>query len=132
MGGGEQEHFQFTSRNPAISTLACYDDLANNPENEFPELCRFIGGSWEPDALSYWKVPHHGLGANGAASVYLRGRKSASFVTGDNSYCESIPKSSVAADTRFRERLPEDVRREAVMRPYAQELMSSLGVQWLP
>jgi hypothetical protein len=123
---------EFTSRYPDSSMLACYDDLADNPNKEFPKLCRFIGQSWEPDALQYWKVPHHGLGGNGAASIYLKGRKAADFVTGDDAYYESIPKTSVAADTRFRQRLPADFRREAVSRPYAQELMSSLGVQWLP
>jgi hypothetical protein len=123
---------EFTSQNPELSTLACYDFLADDPSKEFPKLCRFIGQSWEPDALRYWEVPHHGLGGNGANSVYLRGRKAVRFATGDDPYYEGIAKRSIAADTRFRDRLPADIRHEAVSRPYARELMSSLGAQWLP
>ena len=123
---------EFTSKNPEISMVACYDDLANDPSEEFPKLCSFIGRSWEPDALHYWKVSHHGLGANGSNSVYLKGRKAAKYLTGDDAYYEDITKSSVAADTRFRDRLPAAFRHEAVSRPYAKELMSRLGVQWLP
>jgi hypothetical protein len=123
---------EFTSKAPLLSTLASYDALADDPSVEFPKLCRFIGRSWEPSALRYWEIPHHGLGGNGAPSVYLRGRKITTFATGDDQYYEGIPTQPVSADNRFRERLSEDFRREAVSRPYAQRLMADLGVEWTP
>jgi hypothetical protein len=122
----------FTTPLGAAATIACYDTLADNPELEFARLCRFLGQDWEPEALRYWEVPHHGLGGNGAPSVYLRGRKLARYTTGDDRFYADIPARPVAADTRFRERLPEDFRIRALQRTYAQELMAKLGAQWLP
>ena len=123
---------EFTTRYLDSSTLACYDALADEPSTYFPKICSFIGHLWEPEALLYWKFPHHEFAGNGAASVYLRGRKEAFFVTGDDAYYEKISARNVSADTRFRERLSLEFRSKAVAKPYSQRLMRELGVQWLP
>ena len=68
-------------RHPS-SKLVSYDQLADSPSDGFPELCRFIGMPWEETALEYWNVTHHGLGGNGAASVYLREYEVQPFDTG--------------------------------------------------
>jgi hypothetical protein len=122
----------FTAGLRTAAIAVSYDSLADTPDNAFPSLCGFLGQEWQPAALRYWEIPHHGLGANGAPSVYLRERKVANYTTGDDAYYEAIAARNVAADTRFRERLPEEFRRAAIARPYAQKLMAELGTIWLP
>ncbi|HQT46334.1 MAG TPA: sulfotransferase [Acidocella sp.] len=122
----------FTDPLGAAAATVSYDALADNSEVEFARLCRFLGQDWETDALRYWEVPHHGLGGNGAPSVYLRGRQLAKYTTGDDRFYAEIPARPVAADTRFRERLPEAFRLRALELPYAQELMAKLRTRWLP
>ncbi len=122
------ESFVETSGSPSI--LASYDDLADDPATRFPPLCRFIGHEWEPAALSYWKVPHHGLGANGAASAYLKGRKVANYRTWDEGYYADVTLRATAADRRWKERLPAEFIRHAVETPYAAHLARRLGRPW--
>jgi len=116
----------FVANSGVPHTLVCYDDLADSPDEHFPDLCRFIGMPWERAALNYWNFPHHGLGGNGAASLYLRGRKVEKFVTGDDRFYEDLERRPVAADRRFRERLPDDFRQRAVVHPYACSLREQL------
>jgi hypothetical protein len=124
---------EFTTNAGAPATLVCYDDLADAPEQHFPPLCRFIGMLWEEAALAYWNFPHHGLGGNGAASLYLRGRKISRFNTGDDAFYADMKDRPIAADRRFRERLPEEFRRRAVEHPYARSLREQLGKEpWQP
>jgi hypothetical protein len=118
---------EFIAGAGAPSYLACYDDLANDPHRHFPPLCAFIGYKWEASALSYWTVSHHGLGGNGAASVYLRGRKLANYLTGDDAFYVAIDHRPTAADRRWKERLPEDFCRQAVASPYALAVRERLG-----
>jgi len=110
---------------PAITV--CYDDLADRPETYFPPLCRFLGLAWQPAALRYWEVPHHGLGANGAASLFLRGRPVRNYLTGDDAHYERLAERPTAADRRWRERLPAEFRRRAVASAYARDLRARLG-----
>jgi len=122
---GEIEEFIATSGRPAM--LTCYEGLADDPARYFPPLCAFAGGAWEPDAMRYWEVPHHGLGGNGAASLYLRGRGVVRYVTGDDAYYRNLEAQPTAADARWKSRLPEEFRRRAVASPYAQACMERLG-----
>jgi hypothetical protein len=82
---------------------------------------------WEASALSYWEVPHHGLGGNGAASVYLRGRKFTRYLTGDDAFYAAIDRRPTAADRRWKERLSEEFCRQAVASAYAQAMRERLG-----
>lgn len=118
---------KFIADTGAPSYLACYDNLANDPYRHFPPVCAFIGGEWEVSTLSYWEIPYHGLGGNGAASVYLRNRKLANYVTGDDAFYASIDQQQTAADRRWKERLPEEFRRKAVASPYALAMRERLG-----
>ena len=104
--------------------------LANAPELEFPKLCRFVGFPFEPQALEYWQFEHHGLGGNGANSVYLRDRKVQKYITGDDPYYADLESRPVAADVRWRERLSADVCDAAVSSDYAQSMARRLGVKW--
>ena len=52
-----------------------YEQLAGDPLRAFPGLCAFLGFEFRPAALRYWEFEHHGLGGNGACSLYLRDRK---------------------------------------------------------
>jgi hypothetical protein len=123
----------FVANSGELHTLVCYDDLADSPDEHFPALCRFIGMQWERAALNYWNFPHHGLGGNGANSLYLRGRKVEKFVTGDDRFYEDLQYRPVAADRRFHERLPDDFRRRAVVHPYACSLREQLRKRpWQP
>jgi hypothetical protein len=118
---------EFVAGAGAPSYFACYDDLANDPHRHFPPLCAFIGHEWEPSALSYWRIPHHGLGGNGAASVYLRGRKLTNYLTGDDAFYVAIDRQPTAADRRWKGRLSEEFCRQAVASPYALAVRERLG-----
>lgn len=107
--------------------LADYDDLADAPERFVPPLCEFLGHPFEPAALAYWNFPHHGLGGNGAASVYLRKHPNGTFITGDDAFYAGMEERPTAADRRWMERLPRDFCRMAVATPYAGELARRLG-----
>jgi hypothetical protein len=84
----------FVANSGVVHTLACYDDLADSPEEHFPALCRFIGMPWESGALKYWHFPHHGLGGNGSNSLYLRGRKVVKFLTADDEFYKHLTASA--------------------------------------
>jgi hypothetical protein len=124
---------EFLANSGVPHTLACYDDLADVPAEHFPALCRFIGMPWEKAALRYWDFSHHGLGGNGSNSLYLRGRKVINFITADDEFYEDLKHRPLAADCRFRERLPAEFRRRAVIHPYTRSLRERLGKgMWEP
>lgn len=120
----------FVAHSGAPNILVSYEDLADAPERTFPALCDFAGGAFEADALRYWEVPHHGLGANGAASLYLRGRARAEYTTGDDAYYDARVGVPTGSDTRWMQRLPADVVHRAIATPYAQEMARRLGRSW--
>ena len=122
----------FLQTTKAPSIRVSYDQLADQSGESFPELCSFIGGSWENEALEYWKVPHHCLGGNGAASAYLRGHKAQPFLTGDDHFYEGITARPTRADVRFRDRLPLDLRQHVLSRPSVKMWNDSFGVVWRP
>ena len=72
---------------------ASNERLADEPALTFPALCDFLGFAFEPAALMYWNVEHHGLGGNGACSLYLRGRKVKKFRTGDDAFYATLAAS---------------------------------------
>ncbi|MEK7996807.1 MAG: sulfotransferase [Planctomycetota bacterium] len=110
--------------------MISYDDLTAAPNIHFPRLCEFIGGTWEPGAIEYWRFPHHGLGANGAAAPYLRGRPNAHLTTGDDAFYADIENRPTAPDLRWTIRLPAEFIQRAINHPYAIELEEVLGKKW--
>ena len=127
---GNRRIEEFVAPAPAPSCLACYDDLADFPDRALAGLCRWLGRDWEPTALAYWNVAHHGLGANGAPSVYLRGRKVNNYTTGEDAFYEEIARRPTAADRRWRDRLPPDFRSRAAAHPYVEHVRQSLPDVW--
>ena len=109
------------------SILVSYEDLADDPHTHFPRLCEFLGGPWEPPALAYWNFPHHGLGGNGASSLYLRGRPKTNYVTGDDAYYMNLAAEPTRADERWRDRIPGDLRARVAASAYATALANRLG-----
>ena len=122
------ENFIAASSAPAM--LAGYDDLAANPGGHFPALCGFLGHGWQPAALRYWEVAHHGLGGNGAAAPYLKGRLVTNFATFDDAHYDGIERRPTAPDLRWRERLGAAERARALGLPYAVALRRRLGGDW--
>ncbi len=121
---------EFVDATSAPSRLVCYDDLADHPTAAFTELCSWLGQNWESTALDYWNVVHHGLGANGAASVFLRGREVKNYTTGEDSFYEDITTRPTAADRRWLERLSEDFRLRAKRHPYVNQIKQRLPDTW--
>lgn len=119
------EAFVATAGVPAM--LADYDDLADAPEKFLPPLCAFLGHDFEPAALAYWNFPHHGLGGNGAASVYLKKHPNHRFVTGDDRFYAGVEERPTSADRRWKDRLPRDFCIAAIATPYAAGLARRLG-----
>ncbi|MCW5737696.1 MAG: hypothetical protein KIS73_26485 [Enhydrobacter sp.] len=118
---------EFVGRSERQSTMECYDHLIDRPADTFPSLCNFIGHTWEPEALQYWTIPHHGLGGNGAASLYLRGRKVEKFLTGDDAYYAGLTEETPRSDKRWVNRLPDDFCRSAVSSAYARKIQQKVG-----
>ena len=108
----------------------CYDNLADSPDAYFPSICEFVGQNWETKAVNYWEVPHHGLGGNGAASVYLRDRKISNYISGDETFYRGIIDRKVSADIRFRERLPADLIAAILDDPEVKDIGASAGARW--
>ena len=120
----------FMAQSGRPNYLVNYDALADAPLREFPGLCEFIGFPFEPQALEYWNFEHHGLGGNGANSIYLQGRKVRKYITGDDAYYAALASHPIAADTRWRERLPAGVCVTATSSNYARSMAHRLGVAW--
>ena len=110
--------------------LIAYEQLADDPLRAFPPLCEFLGFSFEPAALRYWNFEHHGLGGNGACSLYLRDRKLARFNTGDDAYYAELRERPTASDARWRERLSPATQRDALASPYARSIAKRLAFEW--
>lgn len=110
--------------------LASYERLADEPDASFPPLCDFLGFSFEPAALAYWNFEHHGLGGNGACSLYLRGRKVQKFRTGDDAFYAALAGQATHADERWRTRLDAHAQHAALTAPYAREMAERLRVNW--
>lgn len=122
---GEIEEFTAASGRPHM--VVAYDDLADAPHEEMPRLCTFAGGEFEPAALEYWRFPHHGLGANGAASLYLAGRKRRNWERSEDAFYEAAKQRPVRADTRWAERLPADECERMLDHPYVAQLRARIG-----
>ena len=99
---------EFLQAGAAKSTSVFYDDLAESPLMNFPELCRFIGFPFEPASLRYWEKAHHGFAANGASSPLLSSAPYSSaleyFVTGDDSYYSEKGRTTFV-DQRWKHQL---------------------------
>ena len=116
----------FVTSNAVPHRMVSYEDLTERPDDTLPPLCEFLGGTYDRDALRYWNYEHHGLGGNGAASLYLRGRKVVKYVTGDDAYYAALRDAPTRPDVRWRERLPADVIEQAESLPYAAALRERL------
>ncbi len=120
---------RFIAASGRRATAVSYDALAAEPQRMFPPMCHWLDRAWEPRALAYWESPNHGLGANGASSLYLRARANKRYVTGDDAYYDALfAARRTAADDRWRERLPRDFCRRAIASPYAAALAGRVGV----
>ncbi|MDE2481725.1 MAG: hypothetical protein KGN02_06010 [bacterium] len=122
------EEFVRTSGRPHVR--ASYDLLADEPHDRFPALCEFLDLRFEPAALAYWNFEHHGLGGNGASSLYLRGRSQTHYITGDDAYYASMTERPLSADRRWEQRVPASLQRAATQTAYARSVAESLGVRW--
>jgi hypothetical protein len=110
--------------------LASYDLLADFPELYFPPLCAFLGFRYDSRALRYWEFEHHGLGANGANSLYLRGRSVKAFVTGDDAYYDDLASGQTRADVRWKDRMSAREIEAATASPYAALMARRLAIRW--
>jgi hypothetical protein len=117
----------FTRASRVPSILVCYDDLADDPDRNFPRLCDFLGIVWDPQALRYWNFPHHGLGGNGAASLYLRGRRIKNYTTGDDAFYQDLLLRPVSADRRWKTHVDAALRHHAINTPFARKMREHLG-----
>jgi hypothetical protein len=116
----EIDAFLATTDRPRI--LVSYEELADTPARAFPPLCAFLGHAFEPQALEYWNTPKHALGANGAASLYLRGRAVEVARTGDDEHYAQLTQRPTAADRRWAARLPAEIAARAAAHPYVREM----------
>ena len=121
---------EFIAASDRSRIMACYDDLADEPNLHFPRVCHFIGFEWEPDATNYWQVPHHGLGANGAASLYLRNRQQTVYLTGEDMFYADLTARRTASDKRWVDRLPAEFSSKCINSPYACHLQRRLPTDW--
>jgi hypothetical protein len=117
----------FTEASGCPCRVVAYDDLADSPSQEFPKLCEWIGGHFEAEALEYWRVDHHGLGANGAASLYLDGRKRRHWERSEDAYYEELQRGRMGADTRWAERLDPRECDRLLAHPYVQAIRERIG-----
>jgi sulfotransferase family protein len=116
----------FCAAHAAPHALFAYDDLADHPAEELPRLCAWLGRSFEPAALRYWEFEHHGLGGNGAASLYLRDRKVTNFVTGDDRHYADLAARPLEADRRWMHALEPALCASFLDHPYTRELRARL------
>ena len=115
----------FVAKCRARKVTAFYDDLAEYPEDNFPELCAAFGYSWERGSLRYWEKEHHAFCANGATLLYLNKLPNFSKIgvyTGDDSYYADLAARPTSADRRWEERLSLSVIQEVLQTPYVVEL----------
>jgi len=120
---------RFIESSGRLTLSASYEALAAEPGRYFPPICEWLGGAYEPRALAYWASPNHGLGANGASSLYLRGRPNKQYITGDDAYYDALfDARRTGVDERWRERLPPEFCRRVVASPRVSQIMHRLGV----
>jgi hypothetical protein len=122
-----QEIEAFAARSGRPHVTVAYDDLADAPHDELPPLCRFAGGRFEPAALEYWRVEHHGLGANGAASLYLEGRKQRNWERSEDGFYARLKDEPQRSDTRWAERVDADECDRMLGDPYVARLRERIG-----
>jgi len=121
---------KFSAECGAPYHLVSYDDLADDPSHHMPGVCRFLGHSWESAALEYWNCDHHGFGANGASSLYLRGLPNAKFLAADDAYCDTLTSRPISADRRWKNQLPPEFCADALSHPYTLAIGARLGRPW--
>jgi len=117
----------FVERSGRTSGTFAYDDLADDPATGLPRVCALAGGAFEPAALRYWEVEHHGLGANGAASVYLEGRSRRNFERSDDRYYERVKTEPIRSDTRWADDVAPDACDRMLEHPYTRALRARIG-----
>ena len=119
---------KFIAKHPDVPSIsAVYDDLADDPIRRVPEVCAFLGYPFEAPALRYWEFEHHGLGANGAASLYLRNRKVRNFDTGDDAFYARCAEFAAGADRRWTSVIPLSVRDRCLAHAYVRRLKRQLS-----
>lgn len=91
------------------SHVVFYEDLAGEELSCFSRLCDFIGFDFDPKALKYWLYEHHGLGANGASSMFLKELEHGKdlYTTGDNEFYDKHNETSFV-DTRWETELTDE------------------------
>jgi hypothetical protein len=106
-----------------------YEELASNPSIIIQSVCDFIGISYEPDMLEYWKHEHHqiagSVGTKSSIEKYQKGKvgDDANSVHGDY-YAKS--KLEIKLDLRWRKELSEENR--ALFESIAGE--ENRGYEW--
>jgi len=122
-----QEIEAFVARSARPHGTFAYDDLAGDPHAELPRVCALLGAPFEPAALRYWEVEHHGLGANGAASLYLEGRKRRNWERSEDRFYERLKHEPQRADTRWAHEIPPDECDRMLEHPYTRALREQIA-----
>ncbi len=114
------------------TTVVSYDIIAANQRREIPELFTSLGSRFEPAALRYWEVDHHGFAANGASSALIEHQKFTSppkhFATADDSFYQNM-FGQTFVDERWRTELPEAEIAAITTNPEVKTLLTSLGLR---
>ena len=120
----------FVASSGVRNIVAFYDDLADNPQEHFPDVCEMIGQRWEPASVRYWEHEHHGFCANGPTLLFLRDRRYFSkvgVITGDDAFYGTLLGQPIRADSRWRKRLSSDFCQRAIEMPYSLALRQNYG-----
>jgi Sulfotransferase family len=125
----------FIARAGCPSTTVFYDELAADPVAGFRKLFAFCTMTFEPAALRYWEVAHHGFAANGASAPLLAnaelGPPPAHFATGDDAFYAANMKT-LFADTRWKTDLGPAELAEIAHDRRTVALLAALGRRLAP
>jgi len=98
----------FVKKSPLPAIAVNYEQLAANPERDFPGICKFLwGNDFEKEALIYWQYEHHGLGGTGANSMYLKKYERGLYITNDDNWYNSLYDNPLQVDERWKTELDE-------------------------
>ena len=113
------------------NTTIFYEELCINPKKNFPKIVdTLIGQPFEEQALEYWNIEHHGLGANGASLNNLKRYSNKHVTTGDDKYYVSKHMQQFI-DLRWQQELSSDeinsIQEIDILNEYLASIKSSFA-----